>query len=228
MRYVFRVQKLASVAVAGTADVFPVHRIYCVGQNYANHAREMGSNPEREAPFFFSKPADAVCPDGSRLAFPLATENLNHEIELVVAIGKKGTNILAAEARDYVFGYAVGLDMTRRDLQSEAKSLGRPWDMSKGFDNSAPCAPITKKEDVENIESATIELKVNDQIKQQSSIDRLIWSVPETISFLSKLVELKPGDLIYSGTPDGVDAVNSGDYLYGTITGLSDLEINYK
>ena len=118
--------------------------------------------------------------------------------------------------------------MTRRDLQSKAKSLGRPWDMAKGFDNSAPCAPITKKEDVENIESATIELKVNDQIKQQSSIDRLIWSVPETISFLSKLVELKPGDLIYSGTPDGVGAVNAGDYLYGKITGLSNLEINYK
>jgi fumarylpyruvate hydrolase len=118
--------------------------------------------------------------------------------------------------------------MTRRDLQSEAKKLGRPWDMAKGFDNSAPCAPITKKEDVENIESATIELKVNDQIKQQSSIDRLIWSVPETICFLSKLVELKPGDLIYSGTPDGVGAVKAGDYLYGTITGLSDLEINYK
>ena len=156
------------------------------------------------------------------------TNELHHEIELVVALKTGGSNIREDQATDCIYGYAVGLDMTRRDLQSEAKKLGRPWDMAKGFDNSAPCAPITKKEDVENIESATIELKVNDQIKQQSSIDHLIWSVPETICFLSKLVELKSGDLIYSGTPDGVDAVNSGDYLYGTITGLSDLEINYK
>jgi fumarylpyruvate hydrolase len=156
------------------------------------------------------------------------TNDLHHEIELVVALKTGGSHIREEQATNCIYGYAVGLDMTRRDLQSEAKKLGRPWDMAKGFDNSAPCAPITKKEDVENIESATIELKVNDQIKQQSSIDHLIWSVPETICFLSKLVELKPGDLIYSGTPDGVGAVKAGDYLYGTITGLSDLEINYK
>jgi len=216
-----------SIPVTG-GDPFYVRRIFCVGRNYAAHAREMGHDPDRDLPFFFMKPFDAIVSSGSTIPFPSMTNELHHEIELVVALKTGGSNIREDQATDCIYGYAVGLDMTRRDLQSEAKKLGRPWDMAKGFDNSAPCAPITKKEDVENIESATIELKVNDQIKQQSSIDHLIWSVPETICFLSKLVELKPGDLIYSGTPDGVGAVKAGDYLYGTITGLSDLEINYK
>ena len=174
-------------------DPFYVRRIFCVGRNYAAHAREMGHDPDRDLPFFFMKPFDAIVSSGSTIPYPSMTNELHHEIELVVALKSGGSNIREDQATNCIYG-----------------------------------APITKKDDVENIESATIELKVNDQIKQQSSIDRLIWSVPETISFLSKLVELKPGDLIYSGTPDGVDAVNSGDYLYGTITGLSDLEINYK
>jgi len=156
MTYVFRPQKSPSVAVAGTADVFPVHRIYCVGQNYASHAREMGANPEREAPFFFSKPADAVCPEGSRLPFPLATENLHHEIELVVAIGKTGTNILATEALDYVFGYAVGLDLTRRDLQSEAKKKGRPWATARALTipHLVPPCILSAKLDTLNVDQS--------------------------------------------------------------------------
>ncbi|MED5515827.1 MAG: fumarylacetoacetate hydrolase family protein [SAR324 cluster bacterium] len=225
MRYVFRVQELASVAVAGSADVFPVHRIYCVGQNYANHAREMGSNPEREAPFFFSKPADAVCPDGSRLAFPLATENLNHEIELVVAIGKKGTNILAAEARDYVFGYAVGLDLTRRDLQSEAKKKGRPWATAKGFDNSAPCSALHPVSQVGHIERGKITLYVNGELRQEGDISEMIWTVEEVISALSGFFELRPGDLIFTGTPAGVGPVQKGDKLKGEVENLAKLNI---
>ena len=216
-----------SIPVTGD-DPFYVRRIFCVGRNYAAHAREMGHDPDRDLPFFFTKPFDSIVKSGSTIPYPSITNDLHHEIELVVALKNGGSNIGEEQANSCIYGYAVGLDMTRRDLQSEAKKLGRPWDMAKGFDNSAPCAPITKKGDVENIETATIELKVNDQVKQKSSIDHLIWSVPETISFLSKLVELKPGDLIYSGTPDGVGAVNAGDNLYGTITGLSDLEINYK
>ncbi|MGY8697974.1 MAG: fumarylacetoacetate hydrolase family protein, partial [bacterium] len=177
MSYVFTAQETPSVAVAGTTDVFPVHRIYCVGQNYANHAREMGANPEREAPFFFSKPADAVCPEGTRLPFPLATDNLHHEIELVIAIGKKGTNILTGDALDYVFGYAVGLDLTRRDLQSEAKKKGRPWATAKGFDNSAPCSAVHSVSEVGHFERGKITLSVNGELRQQGDISDMIWSV---------------------------------------------------
>jgi len=225
MTYVFRPQKSPSVAVAGTADVFPVHRIYCVGQNYASHAREMGANPEREAPFFFSKPADAVCPEGSRLPFPLATENLHHEIELVVAIGKTGTNILATEALDYVFGYAVGLDLTRRDLQSEAKKKGRPWATAKGFDNSAPCSAVHTVSEVGHLKRGSITLSVNGELRQQGDISDMIWSVAEVVSSLSDFFELCPGDLIYTGTPAGVGPLKKGDKLEGGVENLAKLNI---
>ena len=225
MAYVFTAKETPSVAVAGTTDFFPVHRIYCVGQNYANHAREMGANPEREAPFFFSKPADAVFPEGSRLPFPLATENLHHEIELVVAIGKKGTNILATEALDYVFGYAVGLDLTRRDLQSDAKKKGRPWATAKGFDNSAPCSPVHTVSEVGHLERGSITLSVNGELRQQGDISDMIWSVAEVISSLSGFFELCPGDLVYSGTPAGVGPLKKGDKLEGEVENLAKLNI---
>ena len=225
MAYVFMAKETPSVAVAGSTDFFPVHRIYCVGQNYANHAREMGANPEREAPFFFSKPADAVCPEGSRLPFPLATENLHHEIELVVAIGKKGTNILATKALDYVFGYAVGLDLTRRDLQSDAKNKGRPWSTAKGFDNSAPCSAVHTVSEFGHIERGSITLSVNGEVRQQGDISDMIWSVAEVVSILSGFFALCPGDLIYTGTPAGVGPVKKGDKLKGEVENLAKLNI---
>ena len=215
-----------TIPVVG-GDPFPVRRIYCVGRNYAAHAREMGHDPDREAPFFFMKPFDVIVPTGATIAYPPATSDLHHEIEMVIALKSGGRDIPEADANDCVFGYAVGLDMTRRDVQGEAKKLGRPWDMGKGFDNSAPCAPIHRVEDTGIIKNATIWLEVNGKRRQESNVTHLIWSVPETIATLSTLVELKPGDLIYSGTPDGVAAVSVGDTLHGHVDGLSDLEITY-
>jgi fumarylpyruvate hydrolase len=206
---------------------FPVRRIFCVGRNYAAHAREMGHDPDRDFPFFFMKPFDAIVPTGSSILYPSATNELHHEVELVVALKKGGLNIEESQANSCIYGYAVGLDMTRRDIQGEAKKLGRPWDMAKGFDNSAPCAPIHKVENTGIIENAKITLSVNGKIRQQSNVNHLIWSISETISYLSALVELKPGDLIYSGTPDGVAEIKAGDCLHGQITGLTDLNINY-
>ncbi len=215
----------ATVAVAGDPpSKFSVRRIYCVGRNYAAHAAEMGHDA-REAPFFFMKPADAVLPDQAVMPYPSATKDLHHELELVVAIGKRGRNIPVDKALDHVFGYAVGLDMTRRDLQAEAKNKGRPWDMAKGFDCSAPCAAIHPVDAVGHIASGEIELKVNGKVRQHSDINMLIWSVAETISQLSSLVELFPGDLIYTGTPEGVGPVVTGDVLEGRIEGLGSLTI---
>lgn len=215
----------ATVAVAGDPPSrFSVRRIYCVGRNYAAHAAEMGHDA-REAPFFFMKPADAVLPDQAVMPYPSATKDLHHELELVVAIGKRGRNIPVDKALDHVFGYAVGLDMTRRDLQAEAKNKGRPWDMAKGFDCSAPCAAIHPVDAVGHIASGEIELKVNGKVRQHSDINMLIWSVAETISQLSSLVELFPGDLIYTGTPEGVGPVVTGDVLEGRIEGLGSLTI---
>jgi fumarylpyruvate hydrolase len=216
-----------SIPVAGTDTVFPVRRIFCVGRNYAAHAREMGHDPDREPPFFFSKPADAVVPTGSTIPYPVATKDLHHEIEMVVALKAGGRDIPVEAANDCIFGYCVGLDMTRRDVQGEAKKLGRPWDMGKGFDQSAPMAPIHRVEETGIITDARVWLDVNGTRRQDSTIDHLIWSVPETINYLSGLVELKAGDLIMSGTPEGVAAVVSGDTLHGHVDGLTDLRITY-
>lgn len=221
MGYVVEAGKNPVVAVSGTEDMFPVHRIYCVGQNYANHAREMGSNPEREAPFFFSKPADAICPEGSALSYPLATENLHHEIELVVAIGQAGENISQDTALNHVFGYAVGLDLTRRDLQAASKKKGQPWATAKGFDRSAPCSSIYPVSEVGHIDQGTITLSVNGEMKQAGNISELIWSVSEVISLLSGYFELRPGDLIFTGTPAGVGPLVSGDQIEGEVENLS-------
>lgn len=224
MAYAILAPSQVTVPVVG-GDPFPVRRIYCVGRNYAAHAREMGHDPDREDPFFFMKPADAIVPSGSTIPYPVKTKNYHHEIELVVALKKGGRDVPSARALDLVYGYAVGLDMTRRDLQGEAKKLGRPWDMGKGFDQSAPCAPITPATKTGYIDKGAIWLKVNGAIRQKGDINQLIWSVPETISYLTGLVELGAGDLIYSGTPEGVGAVQKGDRLEGHVDGLTDLVI---
>jgi fumarylpyruvate hydrolase len=218
----------AVVPVANSNEMFPVHRIYCVGRNYVEHAKEMGATG-REAPFFFMKPADAVLPVAhgtvGEMPYPSMTGDLHHEIELVVAIGKGGKNIAAAEALAHVWGYAVGLDMTRRDLQGEAKKLGRPWCTGKGFDHSAPIAPIHRIAETGPIEGGEIRLNVNGAPRQKSTVDKLIWNVAETIEHLSKYFMLQPGDLIFTGTPEGVAAVRQGDLLEGAIDGVGDLRV---
>ncbi len=205
-----------------------MHRIYCVGRNYEDHAKEMGFTG-REPPFFFLKPADTlvVVDAGTtgHMPYPTLTANLHHEIELVVAIGKGGRNIRAADAAAHIFGYAVGLDMTRRDLQNDMKKQGRPWCIGKGFDHSAPIGPITPAAQAGDIVKAEISLQVNDQPRQRSHIDKLIWNIGETIEHLSAAWELQPGDLIYTGTPEGVAAVVAGDVMAGSVTGLGELRV---
>jgi fumarylpyruvate hydrolase len=224
MSYAVPLPPVVTVPVLG-GDPFPVRRIYCVGRNYAAHAREMGHNPDREPPFFFMKPADAVMPTGSIVPYPPQTKNYHYEIEMVVAIGKGGRDIPVAGALDHVFGYGVGLDMTRRDLQAVAKEMGRPWDMGKGFDHSAPCSPIQPAAAIGHPAKGAIWLKVNGETRQTSDLAEMIWSVPEMIAYLSGLMELAPGDLIYSGTPEGVGAVVKGDRLEGHVDGLPELKI---
>ena len=217
--YVIAPPQVATVPVAG-GGLFPVRRVFCVGRNYAAHAREMGSDPDRELPFFFCKPADALVTGGADMPYPPLSKDLHHEMELVVAIGKGGADIPESEALDHVWGYACGLDMTRRDLQGQAKKEGKPWDMGKGFDHSAPIGDLVPASKIGHPAEGTIELKVNGEVRQHSDLSKLIWSIPETIAYLSKLVRLEPGDLIYSGTPEGVAAVQKGDLLEGTVAGV--------
>jgi len=213
----------AVVPVVG-GGTFPVRRIYCVGRNYAEHAREMGHDPDREAPFFFMKPADSVVTGGADMPYPTATSDLHHEMELVVGLGSGGSEIPEGEALGHVWGYAAGLDMTRRDVQAEAKKLGRPWDMGKGFDHSAPIGDMVKAAGLDP-GRGKIELKVNGEVRQSSDLSKLIWSVPETIAYLSKLVRLEAGDLIFTGTPEGVAAVKRGDVLEGVVEGLPPVRV---
>ena len=227
MALVFPAPPQATVPVAGTADLFPVHRIYCVGRNYAAHAREMGGDPDREPPFFFMKPADAVVMDGATIPFPMGTMDLHHEIEMVVAIGMAGKQIKEADALDHVFGYAIGIDMTRRDLQALMRKDGRPWDIGKGFDRAAPIGTIQPVGKIGHPEKNRIWLKVNGEIRQDSTVDHMIWNVAETIAYLSGLFELAPGDLIYSGTPEGVGPVQAGDKLEGGLDGAGTVTITY-
>ena len=222
--YAIPLPLVTTVPVVG-GDPFPVRRIYCVGRNYAAHAREMGHDPQREAPFFFMKPADAIVATDSTVPYPSKTSDYQHEIELVVALGQGGRDVPVEQALQLVFGYAVGLDMTRRDLQSEAKKLARPWDMGKGFDQSAPCAPLVPIAQAGHPAQGAIWLKVNGELRQQGDLSDQIWNVAETIAALSTLVELCPGDLIYTGTPEGVGAVVRGDHLQGHIDGLPELNI---
>ncbi len=218
-RFVIAPPPVPAVPVAGSG-LFPVRRIFCVGRNYAEHAREMGGDPEREAPFFFCKPGDAVLTGGADIPYPSATGELHHEMELVAAIGRGGRDIAPSEALEHVYGYAAGLDMTRRDLQAAAKKAGRPWDMSKGFDLSAPIGEIAPARRIGHPAKGAIELAVNGRPRQRSDLARMIWSVAETIAHLSRLVALSPGDLLFTGTPEGVAAVDRGDLLEGRIEGV--------
>lgn len=223
MKYVLSPPATPSVEVSGTDERFPVHRIHCVGRNYADHVREMGSDPKRDAPVFFSKPADAVVANGAAVPYPPQTANLHHEIELVVAIGRGGRDIPVASALDHVFGYAVGNDLTRRDLQHAAKNAGAPWDTAKGFDHSAPTSAIRRASDAGHLKSGAIWLEVNGESRQRSDLSEMIWSVPEIVAALSAYYELQPGDLIFTGTPAGVGAVVRGDSIVGGIDGLETL-----
>lgn len=213
------------VAISGSDRMFPVHRIYCVGRNYAAHARESGGDPDREPPFYFMKPADAIMPNDSRIPYPPRTRDLHHEIELVVAIGKGGRDIGVATATDHIFGYAAGIDLTRRDLQTEAKNAGRPWDTSKGFDYSAPVSAIHRTEQVGHPSRGRIWLEVNGELCQEGHLEELIWSVPEAIAELSTLFALVPGDLIFTGTPAGVGPLRPGDRVRGGIDGVDEVRI---
>jgi fumarylpyruvate hydrolase len=227
MSYVIPAPKQPAIAVAGTSDLFPVRRIWCVGRNYADHAREMGHDPNREPPFFFQKPSDAVVASGSTLPYPAMTKDLHHEIELVVAIGKGGTNIPVAKALDHVFGYGVGLDMTRRDLQQQAKDLKRPWEMGKSFDQTSPVTPLVPAAKIGHPSKGAIWVKVNGEVKQNGDLNQQIWRVEETIAYLSQFVALEPGDLILNGTPAGVGPCKAGDKLEGHVDGVGDLVITY-
>ncbi len=228
MSYVFQPAAVTSVPVVGSGAQFPVHRIYCVGRNYEEHAKEMGFTG-REPPFFFMKPADAIVytapGETTPLPYPSLTANLHHEIELVVAIGKGGKNIAAADALQHIYGYAVGLDMTRRDLQNDMKKQGRPWCIGKGFDHSAPIGPITPAAQAGDVGRAAIWLQVNGTDRQRSTVAQLIWNIAETIEHLSTAWELQPGDLIYTGTPEGVGAVVTGDVLEGGVDGLGSIRL---
>ena len=226
--FVFAPAPLVTIPVVGEPARFPVHRIYCVGRNYEEHAKEMGFTG-REPPFFFLKPADAavVVDEGQTgtVAYPSLTKNLHHEIELVVAIGKAGKNIKAADAQQYIYGYAVGLDMTRRDLQNDMKKQGRPWCIGKAFEQSAPIGPIVPAARAGDVANAEISLQVNGTDRQRSTVSKLIWNIAETIEHLSAAWELQPGDLIFTGTPEGVAAVVAGDTLVGEVAGLPRLSI---
>lgn len=212
-----------SLPVAGGGS-FPVRRIYCVGRNYAAHAREMGHDPDREPPFFFTKAPDDVF-TGPELAYPTATKDVHPECEMIVALAKGGRDIPVDKALDCVFGYGVGFDLTRRDMQSVAKDLRRPWSLSKDFDDAAPCSQLHPVSEVGHVESGTLRFTVNGETRQESDLNKMIWSVPETISFLSGLITLLPGDVIMTGTPEGVAAVVKGDTLVGHVDGLTDLTL---
>lgn len=223
--FVFTPPPQASVAMAGEAARFPVRRIFCVGRNYAAHAREMGKDPDREPPFFFTKPADAVVDSGATIPYPPETANFHYEIELIVAIGGGGADIRPESALDHVFAYGVGIDLTRRDLQFEARDKGRPWDWGKAFDRSAPIAPLHRVANVGHPAKGRIWLAVNGAVKQDADLAELIWPVPDIISILSRSMTIRPGDLIMTGTPAGVGAIVPGDKVTGGIEGLGEIAI---
>jgi fumarylpyruvate hydrolase len=217
--------QVPTIAIAGSQARFPVRRIYCVGQNYADHAREMGSDPKRNPPFFFSKPADAVVSSGQRLRFPPHTADLHHEVELVVALQAGGSNIAVADVPAMIFGAAVGIDLTRRDLQAEAKKAGRPWDMAKGFDHSAPVGALARGPAPD---AGAITLSIDGQLRQSGDLQDMIWSTADIVTILSTYVELAPGDLIFTGTPSGVGPIHRGETLRGVIAGLEPIEITFE
>lgn len=222
MSYVIPSWELTSLPVVDNEDRFPVRRIYCIGRNYAEHAKEMGMD-ERDPPFFFMKPTDAIVQNGAKIPYPPQTKNYHYEGELVVAIGGSASSISVADANNCIYGYGVGLDMTRRDVQIAAREMGRPWDMGKGFDNSAPCSEILPVTEIGHPEEGRIRLAVNGETKQDADIKDMIWNVPESISYLSGLVTLEAGDLIMTGTPAGVGPVISGDTMVVSVEGVTEL-----
>jgi fumarylpyruvate hydrolase len=226
MTTLFDLPAAASVPVVGAGARFPVRRIFCVGRNYAAHAREMGSEPDREAPFYFTKSSWALCPSGATVPYPLGTANCHYEMELVVAIGAPAFRVAAADALSAVLGYACGFDMTRRDLQNAAKDQGRPWDFGKDFENAAVVAEITRAADFGALTDQSIRLTRNGTVKQDALLSDMIFSVPELIAYLSRFYHLQPGDLLYTGTPAGVGAIAPGDKLVGTIQGLQPVELD--
>ncbi len=223
--YVFPPPQVPSLPVVASGQVVPLRRIYCVGRNYAAHAAEMGADPEREPPFFFSKPADAIVSSGGKIPYPPLTEDLQHEMELVVVMGAGGRDIPVDRALDHVFGYAAGLDMTRRDLQGEAKKTGRPWDMGKGFDCSAPCSAVQPASTIGHPAAGAIWLKVNGETRQSGDLNQQIWKVEEAIAYLSRFVALAAGDLIFTGTPAGVGPAVRGDRLEGHIDQVGKISV---
>lgn len=224
--YVITAPVPPSLAVAGSPDRFPIRRVFCVGRNYGAHAREMGSDPDREPPFFFTKPADAVVPASGAVPYPPATQDLHHEVELVVALGAGGRDIEPGDAMSLVWGYGVGLDLTRRDLQAVAKDAGRPWDMAKGFDASAPCSPLIPAARLGHPQDARIWLEVNGALRQEGNLNEMIWPIADVIAHLSRLVTLAPGDLIYTGTPAGVAALQPGDRVRGGVDGVTEFALS--
>jgi len=226
--YIFPAPQTVAVPVAGSSASFAVRRVFCVGRNYADHAREMGANPDREPPFFFTKPADAVVPATGTLAYPMLTEDLHHEIEMVIAIGKEGRQIEPKDALSYIFGYSVGVDLTRRDLQAVAKKMSRPWDWAKGFDESAPVTAIRPATEIGHPGSGRIWLTVNGETRQTGDLGDMIWPVADIISQVSQAVVIKPGDLIFTGTPAGVGALKPGDKVAGGVDGIADFHFEIR
>ncbi len=222
--YVVQPLPVPTLPVQGSDKLFPIHRVYCVGRNYAEHAIEMGHDPSKEPPFFFQKNPDNIVTDGN-FPYPSKSSDVHHEIEMIVALGKGGSNIPVESALDHVFGYGVGLDMTRRDLQGEAKKLGRPWEVGKAFEASAPCGPLVPASEIGHPAEGEVSLKVNGEVRQTGDLNQLIWKVPEMISYLSGLFTLQPGDIIMTGTPAGVGAVVRGDVLEGYVEGVGKIEV---
>jgi fumarylpyruvate hydrolase len=226
MTYIFPPQKQTALPVRGTEDLFPVNRVYCVGRNYAAHTIEMGHDPTKEAPFFFQKNPDNILLEGNDFPYPGMTSDVHHEIELAVALKSGGDNIPADKAMDCVFGYGIALDMTRRDLQGQMKKAGRPWEIGKAFEKSAPCSELVSADEIGHPVEGAVWLKINDEIRQQGNLDQLIWKIPEMIAYLSELFTLHSGDIILTGTPSGVGPVQRGDKLHGHVAGVGDIKVN--
>ncbi len=225
MSFIFPPAPQATLPVAGSADLFPVHRVYCVGRNYADHAKEMGGDPDKEPPFFFQKNPDQLIPSGATIAYPPLTRDLHHEIELVVALKAGGENIPVERALDCVFGYGVGLDLTRRDLQNALKKLGRSWETAKAFEDSGPCSALVPASAIGHPSAGRIWLDINGVTKQAGNLDQMIWSVPEIIASLSTLFRLAPGDVIFTGTPAGVGPIEKGAVLKGGVEGVGEIDL---
>ncbi len=223
--YVIDPPPVASLSVAGKTERFPVHRVYCVGRNYAAHAVEMGHDPDKEPPFFFQKNPDNLVADATEFPYPKMSNDVHHELELVVALKSGGDDIPLEKALDCVYGYGVSLDMTRRDLQGEMKKLGRPWEIGKAFEMSAPAGPIVEVADCGHVDTGDIWLKVNDEVRQTGDLNQMIWKTSEMISILSTLFTLQPGDVILTGTPSGVAAIQRGDIMHGHVAGVGDLHV---